>query len=80
MTERIENIKDKNDFIQFVKDLAQDYGDHYEEWANTTIPDFLQQMAGWVEDYSVCPANVFAWEKVDFRVLASILSMGNLYE
>lgn len=80
MTEQILSIKDKNDFIRFVKDLALDYREHYEEWANTTVPEFLQQMAGWVEDYSVMPANDFAWEKVDFRVLAAILYMGKIYE
>lgn len=80
MTEQINRIKNKEDFIQFIKDLSSDYKEHSEQWANTTISDFLLQAASWIEDYSVCPVNDIIWEKVDFQILAKILYMGKLYE
>lgn len=80
MTEQINRIKNKEDFIQFIKDLSSDYKEHSEQWANTTISDFLLQAASWIGDYSVCPVNDITWEKVDFQILAKILYMGKLYE
>lgn len=41
----------------------RDYQEPYEEWTNTTISDYLEQMASWVEDYSESPANDIAWEQ-----------------
>ena len=80
MIEQIENIQNKNDFIQFVRSLSSDFEEHPKEWANTTIPAFLEQMAGWAEDYSESPANDIAWEKPDFQTFAKMLYMGKIYE
>ncbi|MDE6593888.1 MAG: hypothetical protein K2K57_12625 [Oscillospiraceae bacterium] len=80
MKEQIEQIKDKNDFIQFVRMLSLDFKNHYDEWENTSISDFLEQMASWVEDYSVCPANDIIWDNVDFQTFSKILYMGKIYE
>lgn len=78
--ERIESISNKNEFIQFVNDLAMNNRENPDEWANTTISDYLEQMAAWVEDFSECPMNDIDWKQVDFSVLARILYMGKLYE
>lgn len=80
MIDQINSIYSKEDFIDFLNKLSFDYHEHYEEWANTTISDYLQQMASWVKDYSECPVNDIAWEQVDFRTFAKILYMGKLYE
>ena len=53
MTEQINRIKNKEDFIQFIKDLSSDYKEHSEQWANTTISDFLLQAASWIDRKSV---------------------------
>ncbi|MDE7294005.1 MAG: hypothetical protein K2N72_06245 [Oscillospiraceae bacterium] len=80
MKEKIEQIKDKNDFIQFVRMLSLDFEDHYDEWENTSISDFLERMASWIEDYSVSPANDIIWDNVDFQTFSKILYMGKIYE
>lgn len=80
MIKQINHIQDKNDFIQFVRRLSLDFEEHYEEWENTSVPEFLERMASWIEDYSESPANDMEWDKTDFQMLAKILYMGKVYE
>lgn len=80
MIEQINSIQDKNDFISFVRKLSFDFNEHNEEWETTSIPDFLEQMASWIEDYSESPANDIEWDKPDFQMFAKILYMGKIYE
>ena len=47
---------------------------------NKTIPDYLEQISSWIEDYAVSLANDIAWENVDFQILARMLYMGKIYE
>lgn len=76
----IEHIENKTDFISFLLLLSKDFKTNSQDWPNQNIPAFLEQMAGWIEDYSACPANDVDWESVNFKVLAQILYMGKLYE
>ena len=39
--EQINNITNMDDFLNFVVRLAMDSKEHPEEWANTTITDYL---------------------------------------
>ena len=80
MIEVIEKIGNKEDFIHFLYLLSKDFEKSPKEWENQTIPEFLEQMASWVEDYSTCPENNIDWERIDFRVLAQIIYMGKIYE
>ena len=80
MIEKSNNTVSKDDFIQFVLALADDFRKHPETWENTNIPDFLCQAVNWLKDYSESPKNDIAWEKIDFRLLAKFLYMGKIYE
>ncbi len=51
-----------------------------DKWENKTIPDYLEQIASQIEDYSDSPANDIVWEKIDFKILARLLYMGKIYE
>lgn len=46
--EKINNIKDMDDFLNFVVELARDANEHPKEWTNATLTDFLGQLASWV--------------------------------
>lgn len=78
--DKIENVKDKKSFIQFLKFLAQDFEDNDIEWENLTVPAFLKSIAAWVDDYSICQFNDIDWENIDFKALARIFYMGKIYE
>lgn len=71
---------EKEDFIEFLNLLATDFDEYKEEWVNLSIPDYLERIAGWIEDFSQSPANHINWDKVDFKILAIIFYMGRIYE
>lgn len=77
--EQINNIANMDDFLTFVVQLAMDAKEHPEEWENTTITDYLGQMANWVDDYAMFD-NTIDWEKIDYKTFARILYMGKIYE
>ena len=76
----IEKIGGKEDFVRFLYCLAADCRSCGGEWANLSIPAFLEQMAGWIEDFSQSPMNDMDWEALDFKALARMLYMGKIYE
>ena len=80
MIEEIRKIESKEDFIDFLRLLSKDAEKNLREWENQTIPDYLEQIASWVEDYSDSPANKLEWEKIDYKPLALMLYMGKIYE
>mgnify|MGYP003289014359 FL=1 len=63
MIEKINRISSKEDFIKYIRSLVADYTNNKDEWENITIPDYLEQIASWIEDYSVTPQNDIEWEK-----------------
>lgn len=77
--ERIHHIENMDDFLTFVVELAMDAKEHPEEWANSTITDYLGQMASWVDDCSVFEEDI-DWDNVDYKTFAKILYMGKIYE
>ena len=56
--EQINNISNVDDFLNFVIQLAKDAKEHPEEWANTTITDYLGQIASWIDDCDMFEDNI----------------------
>lgn len=77
--EQINNMADVDDFLNFVVDLAMDAKENPQEWANTTITDYLGQMASWLDDCGYHDDSC-DWEKADYKTFAKILYMGKIYE
>ena len=77
--EQINNISNMEDFLNFVIQLAKDAKEHPEEWTNTTITDYLGQIASWIDDCYLFEDKI-NFEKLDYKVLAKILYMGKIYE
>lgn len=80
MYQEIRTIAAKEDFVQFLRRLSMDALLHPEEWENRTVPEYLEQVANWIEDFSESPANDIDWDNMEFRTLARMLYMGKLYE
>lgn len=78
--EIIDGIEDKEDFVEFINKLSVDSVEHESEWENKSISDYLERIASWIEDYSICPANDIDWSKIDFRTLAMLFYVGKIYE
>ena len=78
--EQIESISSKEQLIKFIYDLAEDAKKKSFEWDNTTISEYLESIAGWVEDNGEQSLYPVEWDKKDLRLLANMLYMGKIYE
>ena len=46
LRKKMESIKTKNDFVQFIEALSEDFVKNPDEWENHDLPSFLEAMAG----------------------------------
>ena len=78
-----ENIKTREDFIKFAKELSQNYKDHKQEWENNKLDLFLDAMATYSNDVQGYYKNWHPEVSADipsWRVFADILKGSTLYE
>ena len=48
MIEKINSISCKEDFVEYVESLANDFTENRDEWENVTISDYLERIASWI--------------------------------
>lgn len=77
-----EKIKNKDDFINFVRELSKDFKNNSESWENKSVDEFLESLAAWVEDMDGYYLNKEEAEPsdVDWTVFAVILTGAKIYE
>lgn len=80
MVEQIESISSKEQLVKFIYDLAEDAKEKSCEWDNTTISEYLESIARWVEDNDEQSLYPVEWNKKDLILLAKMLYMGKIYE
>jgi hypothetical protein len=44
-----DELRDRDDFVAFLRDLHRDFQRRGQEWENPTLDRFLEAMAAWVE-------------------------------
>ena len=79
LVEQINSIKDMDDFIRFVIELAMDAKDNPDEWKNKTITDYLGELGNWIDDEYMFDKEI-DWDCLDYKSFAKILYMGKIYE
>ena len=79
LVEQLNSIKDMDDFIRFVIELALDAKDHPDEWKNKTITDYLGELGNWIDDEYMFDKEI-DWDNLDYKSFAKILYMGKIYE
>lgn len=47
---RADSVASRDDFVAFVDALRHDLTAHPEEWQNSTLNDFLESLAAWLQD------------------------------
>lgn len=77
--DQIETVKDRKMFIEFLNLLAKDFEEKPQEWENATVPQYLQSIAGWIEDSDDKNGNG-EFDKLDYQELAKIFYVGKIYE
>ena len=80
--DKINTIKTKSDFINFVELLLENLKNNPEEWENKTLPNFLDAIASWTEDMDgyYINNNLPIPENIDWKVFANILAAAKIYE
>lgn len=79
---KVKEIRTREDFINFLKDLKKDCLENLSSWENKDIGTFLEAMASWVEDMDGFYINqgLPIPEKPDWKIFSDILMGGKLYE
>jgi len=79
---KIETIKTKKDFIDFIGLLSEDLKTNTKAWENKTLESFLEAMATWVEDmeWYYKNTNKPIPENVSWKIFADILMAARIYE
>ncbi len=82
LTNKLNSIKSKTDFIGFVELLLEDLRSNPEEWENKTLPDFLEAVASWTEDMEgyYINNNLPIPENINWKVFADIFAAAKIYE
>ena len=75
-------VQSREAFVVFVRNLVGNLKQSPGDWENQTLPDFLEALAGWVEDmpgfYQSCGRPVP--DGPDWKVLAEMMLAARVYE
>lgn len=80
--DRINNIKSKEELIDFLDFLSKDRSKNKEEWQNNTIEDYLAAIGSWIEDMEGYYENMNLPIPNDenWSFIATLLYIGKIYE
>ena len=73
--EAMEQVKDRETFLVFLKRLAGDFTENHEAWENRTIDTYLESISAWMEDTDENENT-----PLDYHRLAEIFYVGKIYE
>ncbi len=73
--EKLQNVNNKDSFIEFLKALSKDSNENKNAWENMTIEDYLESIAAWTEDSSDTLNKGF-----DYKTAAILFYAGKIYE
>ena len=81
-TQIINEIKNKDDFNEFIESLIEDLKHNSYEWENNTLESYLIGIASWIEDMEgyYTNNNIPMPENIDWKVFARILIAAKIYE
>jgi len=80
---KVEQIKTKEDFIAFFKDLLEDFKKNSHLWENQSLCSFLEAMCAFTEDIDGYYQNnkiIGDSKKCNWKVFAEILLAARFYE
>ncbi|MBI5779911.1 MAG: hypothetical protein HZA49_10740 [Planctomycetes bacterium] len=81
--EKIDSVKSREDFIDFLNALSKDFHDNHESWEHINLEGYFETIAAWLKDTknpgplyqgALIPADI------DWKSLATIFYVGKIYE
>ena len=81
-SQKIDEIDNKEDFVDFVKLLVSNLKDNPEEWANINLSDYLESISSWTEDMEGYYQNndIPIPKSINWKAFANILVAAKMYE
>ncbi|MEQ6358029.1 hypothetical protein ABNX05_25880 [Lysinibacillus sp. M3] len=78
----IENVSNKQQFLDFVNLLSADFKKNRDEWENKSIDEFLQGIEGWVDSMEGFFENsgLETPQNINWNFLSIMLYVGKIYE
>ncbi len=82
LSDKINSINSKEDFISFVELLIVDLKNNPDEWENKKLDSYLEAVASWTEDMDgyYQNNNLDIPQNVEWKVFANILIAAKMYE
>jgi hypothetical protein len=82
LTDKLKQVKTKNDFITFINTLAEDNDKSSIEWENANISSFLNAVAAWTEDMDGYYNNMKKDlpKNINWEFAATLFYVGKIYE
>ncbi|MPS66737.1 MAG: hypothetical protein DI622_09565 [Chryseobacterium sp.] len=78
----IQNVKKKEDFIEFMDLLLNDFRNNGENWENKSLENYLEAIQSWTEDMDgyYLNNNLPIPNNVNWKVFCEILVAARIYE
>ena len=82
INEKINSIKNKEDFISFIDILLTDNRVNNDEWENKDILSYLDAISSWVKDMEGYYRNMKLGipASIDWKFIATLFYVGKIYE
>jgi len=76
------NVKSRQDFVQFIQALIEDFKKNRKNWENKDLETFLKAVQSWTEDMDgyYVNKNITIPENITWGVFADILIAAKQYE
>lgn len=82
INDKIDNVKDRKDLIEFMGLLRKDFANNKDNWENADLDSFLEAMEAWTTDmdgYYINKGEVMP-DKPTWQMIADILYAATIYE
>lgn len=79
---KIQTLKCKEDFVEFIRLLIVDLQENPNGWENQTLESYLEAIASWTEDMEgyYQNNNIEIPQNINWKVFANILMAAKMYE
>ncbi len=79
---KIDKIKTKEEFIDFIYSVIEDKKINSEEWENKNITEYLEGIVAWIQDMDSYYNNMDLDmpKDIDWKFIAILFYVGKIYE
>ncbi|MFC9431990.1 hypothetical protein [Streptomyces sp. NPDC056987] len=82
LVDRLDGVETRDDLVRFLGEAIADLSEGGSSWENTSLEDFLEALAGWLQDMPGVFANRSepVPEQPDWKLVARMIMAARTYE